>query len=90
VRGREGGPNAGPARPVLVLAEADYRFGAGTLHLVVTQVRWSAPQRDNGEVWYEVDGIEVTPDGRTVGPRTALVRGHRLRTLMNTGRHLGP
>ncbi|MEV6842974.1 hypothetical protein [Actinoplanes sp. NPDC051411] len=89
MRERDGRPNAGPARPVLHLAEADYRFGSGTLHLAVTHVRWSAPQNEAGELWYEVDGIEIADDGRTVGPRSTLVRGSRLRTLMNTGRHMG-
>jgi hypothetical protein len=84
-------PNAGRGRPVLVLAEADYRFGAGTLRLVVTRVQWNAPQRYDGDVWYEVEGIEVTSDGREVGPRSTIVRGSPLRTLMNVaGRHRWP
>ena len=34
-----------------------------------------------GENWYEVDGVEVTPDGREIGRRQALVRGRRLSAL---------
>jgi hypothetical protein len=89
LRERESKPNQGPARPVLHLAEADYRFGADTLHLVVDQVRWGTPHEEDGEVWYEVEGTEITDDGRPVGPRSTLVRARRLRTLMNTGRHIG-
>jgi hypothetical protein len=89
VQERDARQNAGPARPLLVLAEADYRFGAGTLYLAVVRVRWNAAQRDDGDVWYEVEGVEMTSDGREVGPRDALVRGSRLRSLMNnTGRYL--
>jgi hypothetical protein len=85
------GRNAGRGRRVLVLAEVDYRFGAGTLRLAVTRVRWDAPQRDDDETWYEVEGTELTSDGRAVGLRSTLVRGSRLRILMsNAGRHLNP
>lgn len=90
VQERAGRQNAARSRPVLILAEADYRFGAGTLRLAVTRVRWNAPQRDDGDVWYEVDGTELTSDGRQVGPRSALVRGNRLRGwINNAGRHMG-
>lgn len=82
--------NPGPGRPVLSLAEADYRFGAGPLHLVVTRVRWNAPQQHDADVWYEVEGTEMTDDGREIGPRTALVRGTTLRTTPNTSRRHGP
>lgn len=85
---RHGGPNTGPGRLVLNLAEEDYRYGTGTLRLVVEQVQWSTPHHDDGELWYEVGGVEITNDGRTVGPRTALVRARRLRALRNTGRHM--
>jgi hypothetical protein len=85
------GGDHGPGRPVLIFDEADYRFGTGPLRLVVTRVHWNAPQRDGAEVWYEVQGIEMTGDGREVGARTALVRASRLRGLPTTsGRYLGP
>ncbi|MEV6850352.1 hypothetical protein [Actinoplanes sp. NPDC051411] len=90
MRDRQGGSNAGSGWPVLTLAEADYLFGAGTLYLLVTRVRWNAPQRHEDEVWYEVDGVEMTVDGRKVVPRTAVVRGSRLRTLPRNSRYLGP
>jgi hypothetical protein len=81
--------NAGPQGPALTLAETDYLFGAGPLHLTVTRVGWNAPQHHENDVWYEVEGIEMTDDGRKVGPRTAVVRGSRLRNLPhNAGRHL--
>jgi hypothetical protein len=90
VQDRYSGSNAGSGWPVLTLTEVDYLFGAGTLHLLVTRVRWNAPQRHEDEVWYEVDGVEMTVDGRTVGPRTAVVRGTRLRALPGNSRYPGP
>jgi hypothetical protein len=80
--------NRGPDQPVVTLAESDYRFGAGPLRLAVMRVLWQAPQRDGAEAWYEVEGIEMTGDGREVGPRTTFVRGSRLRVLQNkSSRH---
>ena len=87
---RRNGSNAASGWPVLTLAEADYLFGAGTLYLLVTRVRWSAPQRHDDEAWYEVDGVEMTAEGRKLGPRTAVVRGSRLRALPRNSRYLGP
>jgi hypothetical protein len=89
VQDRRSGSNAGSGWPVLAVAEADYLFGAGTLYLLVTRVRWSAPQRHEDEVWYEVDGVEMTADGRQVAPRTAVVRGSRLRALPSNTRYPG-
>ncbi|WIM99641.1 hypothetical protein ACTOB_003301 [Actinoplanes oblitus] len=84
-------PNRGPSRPILTFAEADYRPGAGPLRMIVLRVRWDAPRRENAEVWYEVDGVEMSLDGRELGRRTALVRGTKLRPLPdNTGHYRSP
>ena len=68
----------GPERRVCLFAEADYRFGIGPLRMVLERVDWSAPQQWDGEVWYEVQGIEIGDDGRAFGRRLVLVRGCRL------------
>jgi hypothetical protein len=70
--------NRGPTGPVTTFGEADYRFGAGPLTMRVESVDWTRPLQHDGEDWYEVDGIELTSDGREVGRRQALVRGSRL------------
>jgi hypothetical protein len=68
-------------RPVWTFAEADYLFGAGPLLMTVDQVDWASPVQQDGEVWYEVSGIEITADGRVVGPRRTVVRAGRLAAL---------
>jgi hypothetical protein len=70
--------NRGPTGPVTTFAEADYRFGAGPLTMRVESIDWTRPLQHEGEDWYEVDGIELTSDGREIGRRQALVRGRRL------------
>jgi len=70
--------NRGPIGPVSHFAEADYRYGSGSLAMRVDRVDWTRPVQYDGETWYEIDGIEVTSDGREVGRRQALVRGRRL------------
>ena len=68
-------------RPVYAFDEADYRFGEGTLRMTVDRVDWSSPVQQDGETWYEVAGIELSADGRVVGPRRTMVRGSRLSAL---------
>jgi hypothetical protein len=70
--------NRGPTRPATHFAELDYCYGIGSLYMRVERVDWSRPVDYNGETWYEVDGIEVTSDGREIGRRQALVRSRRL------------
>ena len=74
--------NEGTRRqPVWIFAEADYRFGAGPLRMTVDQVDWATPVQQDGEVWYEVAGVEFSADGRMVGPRRTMVRAGRLSAL---------
>ncbi|WP_433306028.1 hypothetical protein ACQP2F_19680 [Actinoplanes sp. CA-030573] len=63
---------------VWTFEETDYLFGAGALHMVVDRVDWTRPRQHNGETWYDVDGTEVTKDGRVIGPRHTTVRASRL------------
>ena len=70
--------NRGPSRPVSHFAETDYCFGTGPLALRIDRVDWNQPVERDGENWYEVEGVELTPDGREIGRRQALVRGRRL------------
>src|SRR5690349_17467058 len=73
--------NRGPNRPVSRFAETDYCYGTGALTLRVDRVDWNRPILRDGENWYEVEGVEMTPDGREIGRRQALVRGRRLSAL---------
>jgi hypothetical protein len=73
--------NRGPNRPVSHFAETDYCFGTGSLAIRVDRVDWNRPVQRDGENWYEVEGVELTADGREIGRRHALVRGRRLSTL---------
>ena len=68
-------------RPVWTFAEADYRFGTGPLRMTVDHVDWTSPVQQDGEVWYEVTGTEVSNDGRVIGPRRTVVRAARLTAL---------
>jgi hypothetical protein len=70
----------GPKR-VSVFAESDYRFGAGPLRMIIEHVDWSRPVVNDGEYWYEVDGIEMTADDREIGRRRSLIRGRSLGRL---------
>jgi hypothetical protein len=74
-------------RPVWTFAEADYRFGAGTLRMTVDHVDWGSPVQQDGESWYEVAGMEVSADGRMVGPRRTMVRASRLSALRRQAGH---
>jgi hypothetical protein len=78
--------NRGPRGPVSTFAEADYRFGSGCLRMAVERVRWAKPLRQDGETWYEVDGGELTCDGREVGRRQAVVKASRLSSLPRNSR----
>lgn len=73
--------NRGPGRPVSHFAEADYCYGTGLLAIRVERVDWAKPVQYDGDTWYEVDGVELTTDGREIGRRQVLVRGSRLSTL---------
>jgi hypothetical protein len=77
--------NRGPEEAVSYFAESDYRFGAGPLRIRVKRVDWQRPISYDDDNWYEVDGIEVTAEGREVGRRQALVRGRSLGTLRKNG-----
>jgi hypothetical protein len=65
-------------RKVVQFAEEDYLYGSGPLMIRVERVDWSAPTSYDGENWYEIEGVEMTADGREVGARQVLVRGRRL------------
>ncbi|MEU4420889.1 hypothetical protein AB0F81_09695 [Actinoplanes sp. NPDC024001] len=59
--------------------EPDYLFGTGPLRMIVERVDWSQPRMRDGETWFDVQGVEVTADGRVVGPRRTTVKASRLR-----------
>ena len=78
--------SAGQDSAVSYFAESDYRFGAGPLRIRVERVAWTEPVRYDDESWYEVEGVELTEDGREVGHRQALVRGRSLAALRRNAR----
>jgi hypothetical protein len=67
-----------PRAPVLEFAESDYCYGTGPLLMRVEHIDWNRPVLYDNENFYQVDGIEITSDGREIGRRQALVRGRRL------------
>ncbi len=78
--------NRGPMGPITSFLETEYRFGLGTLRMRVVRVDWNRPVRYDDDTWYEVDGVEVTADGREIGKRHALVRARGLTTLRANAR----
>lgn len=78
--------NHGPRGPVSNFPESDYRFGAGPLRIRVDRVDWHHPMEYDNENWYEVEGMEVSSDGREIGRRQALVRARSLGSLRRNAR----
>jgi hypothetical protein len=74
-----------PGERVWILAETDYRFGAGELRMTIDSVDWAEPQTHDGLTWYGVRGIEVAADGRIIGPRQTMVKASRLRPIRSPG-----
>lgn len=70
-----------PAGTILTFAEEDYRYGIGPLRLRVDRVLAGAPVSHDGDLWYEVEGVEISDQGRVIGPRRATVRASRLPTM---------
>ncbi|GIM92232.1 hypothetical protein [Paractinoplanes toevensis] len=79
--------NRGPERPVSEFAQEDYLFGSGPLWLRVERVQRDRPVEYNGDLWYEVEGVEISSTGRDVARRQVLVRAQRL-TSLPTNRRL--
>ncbi|WP_250030102.1 hypothetical protein [Paractinoplanes maris] len=69
------------AGTIWTFAEEDYRYGAGPLRLRIDRVLAGAPVHQDNDLWYEVEGVEVSDQGRVVGPRRATVRASRLPTI---------
>jgi hypothetical protein len=63
---------------VWTFAEADYRFGVGPLRMTVERIDWANPLQQDDEIWYEVDGLELTETGQIIGPRRTAVKASRL------------
>ncbi|MEU8241004.1 hypothetical protein AB0C07_22400 [Actinoplanes missouriensis] len=78
--------NRGPERPVSRFHPEDYCFGSGPLWLRVERVHWKSAVRYQGDVWYEVDGVEVSSTGRCIGRRRVLIRARRLAMLPSNSR----
>lgn len=67
-----------PAGTIWTFAEEDYRYGIGPLRLRIDRILAGTPVHQDGDLWYEVEGVEVSDQGRIVGPRRATVRASRL------------
>ena len=65
-------------QPVRAFAEADYRYGVGELRMTVEHVNWAQPQQHDGEIWYEISGLQGSDTGTVIGPRQVTVRASRL------------
>lgn len=78
--------NRGPERPVTQFDEEDYCFGSGPLRLRVERVRWDSPVDYHDDLWYEVDGVEVSSTGQEVGRRRVLIRASCLTRLPSNRR----
>ncbi|WP_229068497.1 hypothetical protein [Actinoplanes sp. DH11] len=78
--------NRGPERPASQFDEKDYCFGSGPLWLRVERVDWKSPVQFHDDVWYEVDGVEVSSTGRHIGRRRVLIRAQRLTMLPSNSR----
>ena len=66
------------SNPVVAIAEPDYRYGTGVLHLRIEQIDTAQPLVFDKEPWVWVDGMQVTTDGRDIKPRRVLVRARCL------------
>ena len=67
-----------PIGDVIVIAEADYLYGAGRIVLRVEHIDRSHPVDYDDDVWYPVRGVQISMDGTDRGEREVLVRGRRL------------
>jgi hypothetical protein len=66
-----------PEDDLLVLAEADYLYGAGRLILRVQHIDRSHPISYHDEIWYPVRGVQISGNGTDMGERETMVRGIR-------------
>lgn len=67
-----------PSGNVIVIAEADYRYGVGKLRLRLDRVDRLHPVPFDGEDWLQVEGVQLTADGTELRPRRVLVRARSL------------
>jgi hypothetical protein len=67
-----------PIGDILVIAEADYLYGAGRLILRVEYIDRDHPISYDREDWYTVRGIQISGTGVDIGDREVVVRGRRL------------
>src|SRR5947207_8852570 len=66
--GSDTGGVTGSGGGVLVLLEADYRYGLGTLTLRVERVDQTCPDTYAGATWYRVEGVQVGGNGADISP----------------------
>jgi hypothetical protein len=63
---------------VMRLAEQDYLYGTGELKLRVTRIDRANPIEYDGELWFRVEGVQLSWTDIELGSRWAIVRGRRL------------
>jgi hypothetical protein len=71
-------PDRGPGRATSRFDQSDYCFGAGPLWLRIEHVDWANPVSYDNDIWYTVDGVEMSSTGQEVGRRQTLIRATRL------------
>jgi hypothetical protein len=63
---------------VVVLAEPDYCYGRGRLTLRIRRVDYAHPVSYDGDVFYRVQGVQLSWTGAELVDRDVLVRARRL------------
>jgi hypothetical protein len=63
---------------VIRVAEPDYLYGTGDLKLRVAHIDRANPIEYDGELWFQVEGVQLGRSGVELGYRRAIVRGRRL------------
>jgi hypothetical protein len=69
---------ADPPDGVHVFAEPDYLYGVGSVTMRIEQIDRASPVRYDGEIWYQVEGVQIGYNGAELGHRSVLVRARRL------------
>jgi hypothetical protein len=63
---------------VVVFAEKDYCYGRGPLTLRIGRIDYAHPVRYDGDVFYRVQGVQLSWTGAEILDREVLVRARRL------------
>ena len=73
-----GRPSTRAGRWSLTIQEPDYRFGRGVLRIRVDRIDLERPMSYDGEIWFQVHGVQLTATGEEITPRQVWVRARAL------------